>query len=57
MSQGSSAGPPMLPNYPGWYNNNYTIVQRPPGEEYTWSGPLRWERAHGHGAKHAGGRR
>ena len=27
MSQGSSAGPPMLPNYPGWYNNNYTIVQ------------------------------
>ena len=25
MSFGSSAGPPMLPNY--WYNNNYTIVQ------------------------------
>lgn len=24
---GSSAGPPMLPNY--WYNNNYTIVQNP----------------------------
>ena len=27
MSFGSSAGPPMLPNY--WYNNNYTIVQTP----------------------------
>jgi hypothetical protein len=25
LSFGSSAGPPMLPNY--WYNNNYTIVQ------------------------------
>src|SRR5688572_5926548 len=25
VSFGSSAGPPMLPNY--WYNNNYTIVQ------------------------------
>jgi hypothetical protein len=25
ISFGSSAGPPMLPNY--WYNNNYTIVQ------------------------------
>jgi hypothetical protein len=25
MSFGSSAGPPMVPNY--WYNNNYTIVQ------------------------------
>ena len=29
VSFGSSAGPPMLPNY--WYNNNYTIVQN---EEY-----------------------
>ncbi len=27
VSFGSSAGPPMLPNY--WYNNNYTIVQTP----------------------------
>lgn len=27
VSFGSSAGPPMLPNY--WYNNNYTIVQNP----------------------------
>jgi hypothetical protein len=27
LSFGSSAGPPMLPNY--WYNNNYTIVQTP----------------------------
>ena len=27
VSFGTSAGPPMLPNY--WYNNNYTIVQTP----------------------------
>lgn len=27
VSFGSSAGPPMLPNY--WYNNNYTIIQNP----------------------------
>ena len=26
MPFGSSAGPPMVPNY--WYNNNYTITMR-----------------------------